>query len=50
MLELSREVFALLRDDARLDSIRRHLHRLDHSATLQFILDDLDSLTSPSRV
>ena len=50
MVELSREVFALLRDDARLDSIRRHLHRLDHSATLQFILDDLATFTSPSSV
>ena len=44
---LSREVFALLRDDARLQKIRAHLHQLDHSATLKFILDDLESLTSP---
>jgi UDP-N-acetylglucosamine--N-acetylmuramyl-(pentapeptide) pyrophosphoryl-undecaprenol N-acetylglucosamine transferase len=46
-VELSREVFELLRDDARRQSIRAHLHRLDHSATLKYILDDLESLTSP---
>ncbi len=46
MLELSRAVFALLRDDARLQSIRAHLHRLDHSATLTFILDDLEQLNA----
>jgi UDP-N-acetylglucosamine--N-acetylmuramyl-(pentapeptide) pyrophosphoryl-undecaprenol N-acetylglucosamine transferase len=46
---LSREVFALLGDEARLQRIRAHLHRLDHSATLKFILDDLESLTAPQR-
>jgi UDP-N-acetylglucosamine--N-acetylmuramyl-(pentapeptide) pyrophosphoryl-undecaprenol N-acetylglucosamine transferase len=46
-VELSREVFALLGDDARRERIRAHLHRLDHSATLKYILDDLESLTSP---
>ncbi len=48
-VELSREVFALLSDDARIQGIRAHLHRLDHSATLKFILDDLDALTSLRR-
>lgn len=46
-VELSHEVFELLRNDARRESIRAHLHRLDHSATLKYILDDLESLTSP---
>ena len=46
--ELSREVFALLHDNARLQGIRVHLHRLDHAATLTFILDDLESLTKPT--
>jgi len=46
LLELSRAVFELLRDDARLQGIRAHLHRFDHSATLTFILDDLEALGS----
>lgn len=46
---LSREVFALLGDEARLRSIRAHLHRLDHAATMKFILDDLESLNAPHR-
>jgi UDP-N-acetylglucosamine--N-acetylmuramyl-(pentapeptide) pyrophosphoryl-undecaprenol N-acetylglucosamine transferase len=48
-VELSREVFALLADEVRLHAIRVHLHRLDHSATLKFILDDLESLTTSRR-
>jgi UDP-N-acetylglucosamine--N-acetylmuramyl-(pentapeptide) pyrophosphoryl-undecaprenol N-acetylglucosamine transferase len=42
--ELSREVFALFGDESRLQRIRDHLHRLDHAATLEFILNDLESL------
>ena len=49
LVDLSREVFALLGDEARLQRIRAHLHRLDHSATLKFILDDLETLNAAHR-
>jgi UDP-N-acetylglucosamine--N-acetylmuramyl-(pentapeptide) pyrophosphoryl-undecaprenol N-acetylglucosamine transferase len=44
--ELSREVFALLRDDERRQRMSAQLRRFDHEATLSFILDDLEKLTS----
>ncbi|MBC8040326.1 MAG: UDP-N-acetylglucosamine--N-acetylmuramyl-(pentapeptide) pyrophosphoryl-undecaprenol N-acetylglucosamine transferase, partial [Opitutaceae bacterium] len=44
--ELSREVFALLRDDERRQRMSAQLRRFDHEATLTFILDDLEKLTS----
>jgi UDP-N-acetylglucosamine--N-acetylmuramyl-(pentapeptide) pyrophosphoryl-undecaprenol N-acetylglucosamine transferase len=44
--ELSREVFALLRDDARRERMSEQLRSFDHEATLSFILDDLEKLTS----
>lgn len=47
--QLSREVFALLRDDDRRRRMSEQLRRFDHAATLAFILDDLESLTSARR-
>ncbi|HSI09573.1 MAG TPA: UDP-N-acetylglucosamine--N-acetylmuramyl-(pentapeptide) pyrophosphoryl-undecaprenol N-acetylglucosamine transferase [Rariglobus sp.] len=44
--ELSREVFALLRDDGRRQRMSAQLRSFDHEATLSFILDDLEKLTS----
>ncbi len=44
--ELSREVFALLGDDARRERMRAQLRRFDPEATLAFILDDLEQLTA----
>lgn len=46
LTELTESVFALLHDDARLQGIRAHLHRFDHSATLTMILDDLEQLSA----
>ncbi len=44
--ELSREVFALLRDDGRRQRMSAQLRSFDHEATLTFILDDLEKLTA----
>ncbi|WP_238991460.1 UDP-N-acetylglucosamine--N-acetylmuramyl-(pentapeptide) pyrophosphoryl-undecaprenol N-acetylglucosamine transferase [Rariglobus hedericola] len=47
--ELTAAVFSLLRDDARRQSIRAHLNRLDHEATLTLILDDLENLNAGAK-
>lgn len=43
---LTREVFALLQDDARRETMRARLRAQDSAAVLGFILDDLEQLTA----
>lgn len=43
---LTREVFALLGDDARRETMRARLRAQDSAAVLAFILDDLEQLTA----